>query len=63
MNEQTSKSRKDELEKMILEAQKIPGLKDLLEVYGGLEEVILKSQEYLYAYKPKTYTTLSNNSA
>jgi hypothetical protein len=63
MKDEVMPSRKDELEKLIFEAQNMPGIIDLMKVYGGFDELILKSREYLDAFKPKTITTLSNNSS
>lgn len=53
----------DALEEMISEAQNMPGLIDLMAVYGKLDELMLKSKEYLSVYTPKTISSLSNSSS
>lgn len=56
-------SRTAELEKLISEAQKAPGLIDLMKVYGKYDELLVKSREYLKVFNQKTYSTLSNSSS
>jgi hypothetical protein len=63
MKERVNLSRRDALEKMIAEAQSMPGLMDLMAVYGKLDELMLKSKEYLSVYTPKTISLLSNSSS
>ena len=63
MKERVILSRSDALEKMISEAQNMPGLIDLMAVYGKLDELMLKSKEYLSVYTPKTISSLSNRSS
>ena len=55
-------SRDETLEKIISDAQNMPGIIELLKVYGSLNELILKSNEYLRIYQPRT-TSLSSNSS
>lgn len=63
MNENIISTRSNDLEKMISEAQNMPGLIDLMTVYGKLNELMLKSQEYLSIYKSKTISSLSSSSS
>ncbi|OHB82333.1 MAG: hypothetical protein A3J73_02705 [Planctomycetes bacterium RIFCSPHIGHO2_02_FULL_38_41] len=63
MKEKIISSRSKDLEKMISEAQNMPGLIDLMAVYGKLDELMLKSKEYLSVYTPKTISSLSNRSS
>ena len=63
MKEKVISSRSKDLEKMISEAQNMPGLIDLMAVYGKLDELMLKSKEYLSVYTPKTISSLSNSSS
>ena len=63
MKEKIISSRSKDLEKMISEAQNMPGLIDLMAVYGKLDELMLKSKEYLSVYTPKTISSLSNSSS
>ena len=62
MEEKLNLSRDKALEKMISDAEKMPGILDLLKVYGSLDELMLRSSEYLRLYQPKT-TSLSSNSS
>lgn len=55
MEEKITQSRNDALEEMISRAQNMPGLIDLMEVYGRLDELILKSEEYLSFYSESSY--------
>jgi len=63
MKEKVISSRSKDLEKMISEAQNMPGLIDLMAVYGKLDELMLKSKEYLKVYAPKTISSLSSSSS
>ena len=63
MKEKFISSRSNDLEKLILEAQNMPGLINLMAVYGKLDELILKSKEYLSVYTPKTISSLSSSSS
>lgn len=63
MKEKVISSRSKDLEKMISEAQNMPGLIDLMTVYGKLDELILKSQQYLNVYRSKTISSLSSSSS
>lgn len=63
MKEKIISSRSKDLEKMISEAQNMPGLIDLMAVYGKLDELMLKSKEYLSVYTPKTISSLSSSSS
>lgn len=63
MEEKAKSLRSQDLEKMITEAQNMPGLVDLMAVYGDLNELTLKSQEYLGIYTPKIISSLSNRSS
>jgi hypothetical protein len=63
MEEKAKSLRSQDLEKMITEAQNMPGIVDLMAVYGNLNELILKSQEYLGIYTPKIISSLSNRSS
>jgi hypothetical protein len=63
MGEKVISSRTAALEKMISEAQNMPGLIELMAVYGKLDELMLKSKEYLSVYTPKTTSSLSSSSS
>lgn len=63
MGKKTVSSRSDALEKMISDAQKMPGLIELMAVYGELDKLILKSKEYLAVYTPKTISSSSSSSS
>ena len=63
MKEKIISSRSKDLEKMISEAQNMPGLIDLMAVYGKLDELMLESKEYLKVYTPKTISSLSSSSS
>jgi len=63
MEEKTKSLRSQDLEQMFADAQNMPGLVDLIAVYGDLNEFILKSQEYLSIYTPKIISSLSNRSS
>jgi len=63
MKEKDISSRNEALEKMISEAQNMPGIMDLMAVYGELDKLMLKSKEYLSVYAPKVTSSLSNSSS
>jgi len=65
MEERVILSRKDALEKIISDAQNMPGIIDLMAVYGKLDELVLQSKEYLNVYTTKTISSssLSNSSS
>ncbi len=63
MKKSANLSRGEALEKIIADAQNMPGIIDLLKVYGGLDELMLKSSEYLQIYKSKTASLSSNSSS
>ncbi|MBI5208166.1 MAG: hypothetical protein HY934_10330 [Candidatus Firestonebacteria bacterium] len=63
MERKVTLSRTDALQKMISEAQNMPGLIDLMTVYGKLNELMLKSNEYLSVYTSKKISSLSNSSS
>lgn len=50
-----------ELEKIIKQAQKQPGIKELMDVYGQYEEVLVQCQTYLSENLPKPITFNSNH--
>lgn len=58
-----SLSRSENLKKMLKEAENIPGLVELMTVYGSLDELLLKTQEYLGAYNMAQQPTLSDTSS
>jgi hypothetical protein len=55
-------SRSDDLQKMITEAQQMPGIIDVARAYGNFDELMLKSQEYLNIFTPKVVSSSSNGS-
>jgi hypothetical protein len=63
MKEKDVSSRSEALERMISEAQNMPGIMDLMAVYGKLDELMLQSKEYLNVYAPKVTSSLSNSSS
>jgi hypothetical protein len=63
MEKKISSSRSDDLKKMIADAQKRPGITDLMTVYGELDKLMLKSKEYLAFYAPNTISSTSNSSS
>jgi hypothetical protein len=63
MEEKVISSRSDVLEEMISDAQKMPGLIELMAVYGELDKLMLKSKEYLAVYTTKTISSLSSSSS
>lgn len=63
MKRKVTSSRSDALRKMISKAQNMPGITDLMTVYGKLNELMLKSNEYLSVYTPKKNSSLSSSSS
>jgi hypothetical protein len=63
MKEKDISSRNEALEKMISEAQNMPGIMDLMLLYGKLNELMLKSKTYLSVYAPKITSSLGNSSS
>jgi len=63
MKEKDISSRNEALEKMISEAQNMPGIMDLMAVYGELDKLMLKGKEYLAVYTTKTISSSSNSSS
>lgn len=63
MEKKILSSRSNDLEKMISDAQKRPGITELMTVYGELDKLMLKSKEYLAFYAPKTISSSSNSSS
>jgi hypothetical protein len=61
--EQVISKRNTDLQKMISDAQHMPGIADMMKVYGKYDEFVSKSQEYLKIYTSKTFSSLSNNSS
>lgn len=50
-----------DLEKMLTRAEEqLPGISELLQVYGGYEEMLLEVQQYLEATQSKPFVTTSN---
>jgi len=57
------KGRQSDLGSLLNEAEKeIPGVSELLKVYGGYEEAVRAMQEYLEMTKPQPYITTLNQS-
>ena len=55
------KSRQSDLESLLNDAEKeIPGVSELLKVYGGYEEAVLAMREYLEMTKPQPFITTFN---
>lgn len=63
MKEKDISSRNEALEKMISEAQRMPGIMDLMSLYGKLDDLMLKSKEYFAVYTTKTISSSSNSSS
>ena len=61
--EQIISKRNTDLQKMISEAQHMPGIADMMKLYGRYDEFVSKSKEYLKIYTSKTFSSLSNNSS
>lgn len=51
-----------ELEELIKNARKQPGIADLMFVYGQYDEMLQKSREYLEGVKPKVVISASSDS-
>ena len=57
------KSRQSDLGSLLNDAEKeIPGVSELLKVYGGYEEAIRAVQEYMEMTKPQSFITTLNQS-
>lgn len=57
----STKGSQSELEEMLTYAEEqLPGISELLQVYGGYEEMVLEVQQYLEATQPKPFVTTSN---
>jgi len=55
------KGRQSDLESLLNDAEKeIPGVSELLKVYGGYEEAVRAMQEYLEMTKPQPFITTFN---
>jgi hypothetical protein len=62
MKKENDVSRNEALQKMISEAQKKPGIIELMTLHGELDKLMMISKEYLSAYHVRTTSTLSNKS-
>ena len=51
-----------EYEELIKKAQEMPGIIELMKVYGQYEEMIYKSNYYLGAIKPKIISSTTDSS-
>jgi len=57
------KSRQSDLGSLLNDAEReIPGVAELLKVYGGYEEAVRAMQEYLEMTKPQPFITTFNQS-
>lgn len=57
------KSRQSDLGSLLNDAEReIPGVSELLKVYGGYEEAVRTMQEYLEMTKPQPFITTLNQS-
>ena len=57
------KSRQSDLGSLLNDAEReIPGVSELLKVYGGYEEAVRTMQEYLEMTKPQPFITTLNHS-
>lgn len=52
-----------DLQDMISNAQNMPGIVDMMKVYGKYDELVSRSNEYLKVYTTKIFSSLSNNSS
>ena len=49
------------LEELLTHAEaQVPGISELLQVYGGYEQVLLEVEQYLEATRPKPFVSTSN---
>ena len=48
---------------LISEAQRQPGISELMEVYGGYDAMLKQSREYLEGYKTKSKILTTSNSS
>jgi len=50
-----------DLEELLTRAEEqLPGISELLQVYGGYEQMLLEVEQYLEATQPKPFVTTSN---
>jgi len=57
----SAKGSQGDLEELLAHAEEqLPGISELLQVYGGYEEMLLELQQYLEATQPKPFVTTSN---
>jgi len=57
----STKASQGDLEKLLTNAEEqIPGITEMLQVYGGYEEMLLEMQRYLDATQAKPFVTTSN---
>mgnify|MGYP001039595821 CR=1 FL=1 len=57
----STKGSQGDLEKLLTHAEdQLPGISELLQVYGGYEEMLLEAQQYLEATQSKPFVTTSN---
>ncbi len=60
---ESAKSTQGELENLLTHAEEqLPGILELLQVYGGYEDMIRTMQQYLEATQPQPFVTTSNQS-
>ena len=54
-------SSQNDLEELLTSAEEqLPGISELLQVYGGYEQMLLEVQQYLEATQSKPFVTTSN---
>ena len=57
----STRDSQDDLGEMLKRAEEqLPGISELLQAYGGYEEMVLEVQQYLEATQPKPFLTTSN---
>lgn len=53
-----------DLEELLTHAEEqLPGISELLQVYGGYEQMLLELEQYLEATQPKPFVTTSNQAS
>lgn len=61
---ESRKSSQTELSDLIAHAEEqLPGITELLQVYGGYQEMIQAVQQYLEVTRPQPFITTSNQSS
>lgn len=57
----SARGSQDDLEELLAHAEEqLPGISELLQVYGGYEEMLLELEQYLEATQSKPFVTTSN---